>query len=139
MPCLINGSRKIPDNHSILSVRVLLSFGWFFMLFFYVLFYCFFMYLLSERYHSPQDPTTNPLESLLFGEGRFSAFHHEMRGGSALSQSESSPPILLFYFRVLLVFFSFWRKNHGNSLKSLKIPSSNQCQSKVQFSERKNP
>lgn len=70
----------------------------------------FFMYLLSERWHPPQDPTTNPLEFLLFDEGRFSTFHHEMRGIQCFSHNEGDlvPPDkkALPHFAVLFLGFA---------------------------------
>ena len=111
MPCLINGSRKIPDNHSILSVRVLsflVGSLCCFLLFFYV--------SSIGKITSPQDPTINPLESLLLGEGRFSAFNHE-EGVQHSPNQKALLPFCCFVFGFCLYFSLFGEK-------TMKIPSS---------------
>lgn len=137
MPCLVSGSRKIPDNHPVLSVRVLLFFLCCFLLVLYPLsqhsgfskrvvtqflpgFFRFFYASSIRKMTFPSRPNNQLLGIFVVWWGGWSVFL--IMRGIQYSPDKKTLLHLLFYFLVLFVFFSFWRETNGNSIKFPKIP-----------------
>lgn len=110
---------------------------------------CFLLFFLCIFYQKDdiplktQQPTTWNFCCLMRGGsvlfimrwGGFSAFNHEE--GVQYSPNKKALSHLSFCFRVFLMSFSFWRKNHGNSLKFPKITQAINANQKSNFQKEK--
>lgn len=130
MPCLINGSRKIPDNHSILSVRVLS-----FLVGSLCCFLLFFYASSIRKMTFPSRPNNQPPGVFVAWWGEVQCFSSWNEGDSVLLTMKKGfgtlpirklSSICCFIFGFFLCLStSVGRKDYGSSLKFPKISIKN--------------